>query len=63
MRLLAKFHASSVLLHDQDPQSMSIYDQSFFSEPAVLEGFHGFVSGMYYPTQMSLLTQSIIKCY
>lgn len=48
MRRLAKFHAASVVLHDQDPQSMSIYDQSFFSEPAIYEGFRKFCSGMYH---------------
>ena len=63
VRLLAKFHAASVVLHDQDPESMSIYDQSFFSEPVVLEGSRDFVSGMYHRLQMSLLTQAIIKLY
>jgi vesicle coat complex subunit len=63
MRLLAKFHAASVVLHDQEPESMSIYDQSLFSEPVVIEGLRNFVSGMYYRSQMSLLTQSIIKFY
>jgi hypothetical protein len=47
MRLLAKFHAASVVLHDQDPESMSIYDQSLFAEPAVREGLGNFFSGMY----------------
>ena len=63
MRLLAKFHAASVVLHDQEPESMSIYEQSIFSEPVVLEGFRNFFSGMYYRTQISLLTESIIKFY
>jgi hypothetical protein len=63
MRLLAKFHAASVVLHDQDPESMSIYDQSFFSEIVVLEGSRNYASGMYYRSQMSQLTQSIIKFY
>ena len=61
MRRVATFHAASVVLHDQDPQSMSIYDQSFFSEPVILEGFRKFLSGMYCQSQMSLLTQLIIK--
>jgi hypothetical protein len=63
MRLLARFHAASVVLHDQDPESMSIYEQSFFSEPIIREGLRNFFSGMYYRSQMSLLTQSIIKLY
>ena len=63
MRMLAKFHAASVVLHDQEPESMSIYEQSIFSEPVVLEVFRNFVSGMYYRSQISLLTESIIKFY
>jgi hypothetical protein len=46
MRRVAKFHAASVVLHDQDPESMSIYDKSFFSEPVVREGSRKFFSGM-----------------
>jgi hypothetical protein len=61
MRLLARFHAASVVLHDQDPKSMSIYDQSLFSEPAIREGIRSFVSGTYYLSELSLLTQLIIK--
>ena len=61
MRQLAKFHAASVDLHDKDPESMSIYDKSFFSEPVIREGWHNFFSGMYIRSQMSLLTHSIIK--
>jgi len=63
MRLLARFHAASVVLHDQDPESMSIYDQSLFSEPAVREGIGNFFSGMYNRSKMSLLTQTVIKLY
>jgi len=48
MRLLAKFHAASAVLHEEDPQSMSIYDQSFFSDPAIREECRSFFSGMYY---------------
>ena len=53
MRRLAKFHAASVALHDQDPESMSIYDQSFFFEPVVRESSRKFFSGMYYRSKMS----------
>jgi hypothetical protein len=56
MRRLAKLHAASVVLHDQHPESMSIYDQSFFAEPIVREGLSKFFSGTYYRSQMSLLT-------
>lgn len=45
MRMLARFHAASVVLHDQDPESMSLYDQNFFIQPATREGFQKFVSG------------------
>jgi hypothetical protein len=61
MHHIAKFHAASVVLHDQDPESMSIYYQSIFSEPALREVCHNIMSGMYYPSNVSLLTQSIIK--
>jgi hypothetical protein len=47
MRRLAMFHAASVVLHDQDPKSMSIYDRSFFEEPIIREGLSKFFSGMY----------------
>ena len=63
MRMLAKLHAASVVLHDQDPESMSTYDQNFFSEPESRKTFQNFVSGMYSRSQMSLLTHSIIKFY
>jgi len=62
MRLLAKFHAASVVLHDQEPESMSIYEQDVFSEPAMREGSRDFVSGMYYRSQMSLLTILFLVC-
>ena len=61
VRMLAKFHAASVVLHDQDPESMSIYGQNFFSEPETREGLHKFISGTYFQSQISLLTQSILK--
>jgi hypothetical protein len=61
MRRVAMFHAASVVLHDQDPESMAIYDQSIFSDPAMLETFRNFMCGMYCRSQMSLLTQSIAK--
>jgi hypothetical protein len=48
MRKLARFHAASIVLHDRDPESMSLYDQSFFSEPATREGLQKFVSGTYH---------------
>jgi hypothetical protein len=48
MRMLARFHAASIVLHDRDPELMSLYDQNFFSEPATREGFQKFVSGRYH---------------
>ena len=56
MRQVAMFHAASVVLHDKDPQSMAIYDQSFLSDPAIREVFRNIISGMYYRSQVSLLT-------
>jgi hypothetical protein len=63
MRRVAKFHAASVVLHDQDPDSMAIYDQSIYSEPAIREACRKIFSGVYNLSQMSLLTQSIMKFY
>jgi hypothetical protein len=48
IRRVARFHAASVVLHDQDPESMAIYEQSFFSDPAIHEEISKFFSGMYY---------------
>jgi hypothetical protein len=48
MRRVARFHAASVVLHDQDPESMAIYDQSFYSEPVIRENSRKFFCGMYY---------------
>jgi hypothetical protein len=45
MRTLAKFHAASVVLHEQDPNSMKEYDNSFFADPGVHESWSGFFSG------------------
>jgi hypothetical protein len=45
MRTLARFHAASVVLHEQDPESMKEYDSSFFCDPGVYETFSGFTSG------------------
>ena len=46
MRTLARFHAASVALHDKDPDSLSLYDQNFFSEPEAKEGLNKFFVGM-----------------
>jgi hypothetical protein len=47
MRMLARFHAASVVLQDRDPETMSLYYKNFYSEPGVREGCHKFVSGTY----------------
>lgn len=47
MRMLARFHAASVVLHDRDPEAMSLYDKNFFSEPELRESLQNFVSGTY----------------
>jgi hypothetical protein len=45
MRTLARFHAASVVLHEQDPDSMKEYDNSFFSDLGVHKSWSGFLSG------------------
>jgi hypothetical protein len=47
MRMLARFHAASVVLHDREPHELSVYDKIFFSETGTREGFDKFVSGKY----------------
>jgi hypothetical protein len=47
MRMLGRFHAASVVLHDSDPEAMSLYNKNFFSDPEMQEGFQKFVSGTY----------------
>ncbi|PSN52417.1 hypothetical protein C0J52_03162 [Blattella germanica] len=44
MRTLAHFHAASVVLQDQNPDSMACYQHNFFSEPATREGLGKFMS-------------------
>ncbi|KAJ9585243.1 hypothetical protein L9F63_002943 [Diploptera punctata] len=46
MRTLARFHAASVVLHEQDPQSMEEYDLSFFVETSLLQGWTTYFQGM-----------------
>jgi hypothetical protein len=45
MRALAKFHAASVVLHQQDPDSMKEYEVNFFSEPSLYNSWKNFFSG------------------
>lgn len=45
MRMLARFHAASVLLHERDPEAMAVYDQNFFSDPKTREGLQKFIFG------------------
>jgi hypothetical protein len=47
MHLLARFHAASVVLHDRDPETMSLYDKNLFCDPAMQESLQNFVSGTY----------------
>ncbi|XP_023726683.1 uncharacterized protein LOC111874986 [Cryptotermes secundus] len=47
MRMLARFHAASVVLHDRDLETMSLYDKNFFSDPEMKEGLQKFVSGTF----------------
>lgn len=46
MRTLARFHAASVVLHEQDPDSMKEYAISFFCDLGVNEHWSGFFSGI-----------------
>lgn len=45
MRTLARFHAASVVHHEQDPDSMTEYNNHFISEPVVTKSFADFYSG------------------
>jgi hypothetical protein len=45
MRALAKFHAASVVLHQQDPDSMKEYEVNFFSEPNLYNNWKMCFSG------------------
>jgi hypothetical protein len=47
MRTLAKFHAASAVLHQEDPESMKEYDVNFYSEPVVKKMWAYFFSGLY----------------
>jgi hypothetical protein len=47
MRTLAKFHAASVVLYQQDPDSMKEYEVSFYSDPVVKKTWPKFSSGSY----------------
>ena len=46
MRTLARLHAASVILREQNPASMSLFDKSFFTEAAAKEGLNKFFVGM-----------------
>jgi hypothetical protein len=39
MRSLARFHAASVVLHQQDPDSMKEYEINFFNEPCLYKNW------------------------
>jgi hypothetical protein len=45
MRSLGKFHAASVILQQQDPDSMKEYDNSFFCDSAILNSWPKYFSG------------------
>jgi hypothetical protein len=45
MRTLGRFHAASAVLHQQDPDSMKEYEDSFFCDPAVVNTWPKFFSG------------------
>jgi hypothetical protein len=45
MRALAKFHAASVVLHQQDPDSMKEYEVNFFSETSIKDKMKRFFKG------------------
>jgi hypothetical protein len=47
MRMLGRFHAASAVLHDRDPDVISVYYDSFFSDPGSREAFQKFLSGTY----------------
>ncbi|PSN47056.1 hypothetical protein C0J52_09362 [Blattella germanica] len=39
MRAIARFHAASVAIHEEDPESMKDYDMNFFSDPTSRHGW------------------------
>jgi hypothetical protein len=45
MRTLAKFHAASAVLHQQDPESMKEYEVNFFSEPCLYTNWKNCFAG------------------
>jgi hypothetical protein len=45
MRSLARFHAASVALHEQDPDSLKQYDVSFYSEPSLYSSWKNSIDG------------------
>jgi hypothetical protein len=49
MRALAKFHAASVVLHQQDPDSMKEYEVNFFRESCIDEEMKRFFRGKRLP--------------
>jgi hypothetical protein len=46
LRTLARFHAASVVLYQQDPDSMTEYEVNFFSEPCLYDNWKRMFSGM-----------------
>jgi hypothetical protein len=45
MRSLARLHAASAVLHQQDPGSMKEYDTSFLCDPAISKSWPKYFSG------------------
>lgn len=45
MRSLARFHAASVALHEQDPDSLKQYEVSFYSEPSLYSSWKNSIDG------------------
>jgi hypothetical protein len=47
MRMLARFHAASVVLHDRDPDEFSVYYKNLYACPETLEGSEKFIFSTY----------------
>ncbi|XP_069701089.1 uncharacterized protein [Periplaneta americana] len=46
VRALAKFHAASIILHQEDPEALKMYDRSLFSEVVMQDNMRAYFTGM-----------------
>ena len=45
MRTIARFHAASVVLHQQEPECFKLYYDQIYIEPAMVESLGPFFTG------------------